>query len=69
LSAPCHIGARLLVGITLHVSLPAPNHTPHNPEMGMPRAGLYKDELALPSRYTILFTTLFALSLSVPLLT
>jgi hypothetical protein len=69
LPAPCHTGAHLLVGITLHVSLPAPNHTPHNPETVMPRACLYKGELASPSRYTSLFTTLLTLSLSVPLLT
>jgi len=56
--APCHTGARLLAGITLHVSFPAPNHTSHNPEMVMGNARLYKGELAAPSRYTSLFTTL-----------
>ena len=61
LSAPCHTGACLLAEITLHVSTPAPNQTPHNPEMVMPRARLYKGELASPSRYTTLFTTLLRL--------
>jgi hypothetical protein len=63
--AVCLTGARLLTGITLHVSSPAPNHTPHNPETVMPRARLYMGELASPSRYT----TLLRLSLSVSLLT
>jgi len=46
-----HTGTHL-VGITLHVSFPVPNHTPHNQEIVMPRARLYKGELASPSRYT-----------------
>jgi len=40
--APYHTRARLIVGITLNMSFPAPYHTPHNPEMVMPRARLYK---------------------------
>ena len=68
-SEPCHTGAHLLAKITLHVSTPAPNHTPHNPKTIMPRAQLYKGELASPLRYTTFFTTLLRLSFSVPLLT
>jgi len=60
-TAPCHTRASLPAGITLHVSTPVPNHTPHNPETVMPRARLYKGELASPSRYTTLFTTLLRL--------
>lgn len=53
--------ARLPVGITLHVSTPAPNHTPHNPETVMPRERLYKWDIASPSRHTTIFTTLLRL--------
>ncbi|XP_024625974.1 uncharacterized protein [Medicago truncatula] len=45
--------ARLPVGITLHVSTPAPNHTPHNPETVMPRERLYKWDIASPSRHLL----------------
>jgi len=57
----CHTGARLPAGITLHVSTPAPNHTPHNPETVMPIGRLYMGEFASPSSYTTLFTTLLRL--------
>jgi len=63
----CHTGAQLLAGITLHVSILALNHTPHNQEAFMLRARLYKGVLTSPSRYTSLFTTLLILSLSVPI--
>jgi hypothetical protein len=53
-SAPCHTGARLLARMTLHVSTPAHNHT----HTVIPRARLYKGEIASPSRYTTLYTTL-----------
>jgi len=69
LPTPCHTGARLLARIMLHVSRNCPNYTPHLTETVMYRARLYKGELASPSRYTSLFTTLLTHSFSVPLLT
>jgi len=69
LPTPCHTGARLLAGVTLHVIPNYPNHMPRLTETVMLKARLYKGELASPSRYTSLFTTLLTLSLSVPLLT
>ncbi|KEH41551.1 hypothetical protein MtrunA17_Chr1g0172901 [Medicago truncatula] len=48
---PCHTGVRLPARIRLHVSALTPNHTPHNSETVMPRAHLYKGELASPSSH------------------
>ena len=67
--ASCRTRARLLTGITLHVSLPVPNHTPHKPKTVMTNTRLYKGEHASPSRYTSLSTTLLTHSLSVGVLT
>jgi len=69
LHASRYTGARLHAGITLHVSFSALNHTPHNPKTVMTQARLYKGELATPSRYTSLSTTLLKHSSSVSLLT
>ena len=61
--------AGLHARMTLHVSCSVPNQTPHNLETVMTSAHLYKGELASPSRYTSLFTTLLTHSFSILLLT
>jgi len=61
--------ARPRARITLHVYSSVPNHTPHNLEMIMTNAHLFKRELASPSVYNSLSTTLSTHSFSVPLLT
>lgn len=65
LHAPCHTGVRPRARITLHVSYSVPNHTPHKPKTVMTSAHLYKSELASPSSFTSLFTTLLTHPFSV----
>jgi hypothetical protein len=67
--APYRKGAHPRTRTTLDVSCSVLNHTPHNPETTMANTRLSKGELASPSRYTSLFTTLLTHSFSVPLLT
>jgi hypothetical protein len=67
--APYRTRACLHVSITLHVYCFAPNHMLYKLETVIANARLHKGELASPSRYTSLYTTLLTHYLSVSVLT